>query len=249
MTGRIPAPAELKPATFSPGVLLLVLAIETTDKAGTVALLDGPKTLAEVELDSTQRSARSLAPGIETLLEQTGRRPSEIRLVAVADGPGSFTGLRVGVTTAKLFAYSIGAEVLGVDALDAIARQAHVETPQLWTVMDAQRNELFAAKYFRDSEGAWVRQGDTEIVPNDAWLRALSRETAVSGPGLMKLRHLVPDTVRRVDSADWPPRAATIGQLGFEQFDAGARQDVFQLIPRYFRRSAAEEKQSPDVAK
>jgi tRNA threonylcarbamoyladenosine biosynthesis protein TsaB len=221
---------------------LLILAIETTDKAGSVALLNGPETLGKLELNPGQRSAQSLAPGIEALLAQANRKPGEVKLVAVADGPGSFTGLRVGVTTAKLFAYSVGAEVLGIDALQAIARQARVDTPFLWAVMDAQRNELFAAKFCRGVDREWVQQGETEIVPNAAWLAALDRETAVSGPGLTKLLDRLPAEVPRVDSADWTPGAATIGRIAYERFAAGARQDVFQLIPRYFRRSAAEEK-------
>jgi tRNA threonylcarbamoyladenosine biosynthesis protein TsaB len=224
------------------GCTLLILAIETTDKAGSVALLNGPETLSEIELNPAQRSAQSLAPGIEALLAQAGRKPSEVKLVAVADGPGSFTGLRVGVTTAKLFAYSVGAEVLGVDALEAIARQAQIDTAILWAVMDAQRNELFAAKFSRSLNGERIQQGETEIISNAVWLEGLNRETAVSGPGLTKLLVRFPDDVPRVDSALWTPRAATIGQIAYERFAAGARQDVFQLIPRYFRRSAAEEK-------
>jgi tRNA threonylcarbamoyladenosine biosynthesis protein TsaB len=221
---------------------LLILAIETTDKAGSVALLNGPETLGEIELDPAQRSAQSLAPGIAALLSQTNRKPGEVELVAVADGPGSFTGLRVGVTTAKLFAYSVGAEVLGIDALEAIARQSQVDTPFLWAVMDAQRNELFAAKFSRGPDGVWVQQQETGIVPNAVWLANLGSETAVSGPGLTKLHDRLPAEVPRIDSAHWAPRAATIGQIAHERFAAGARQDVFQLIPRYFRRSAAEEK-------
>src|SRR4051794_8233363 len=113
-----------RPVRVFSGCTLLILAIETTDKAGSVALLNGPEMLGEIDLNPAQRSAQSLAPGIDTLLTRTNRKPGEVKLVAVADGPGSFTGLRVGVPTAKLFAYSVGADALGINALEAIARQA-----------------------------------------------------------------------------------------------------------------------------
>ena len=80
--------------------------------------------LAELSLDHTQRSAQSLAPAIEALLTQVGWLPRDVQLVAVSVGPGSFTGLRVGVTTAKVFAYAVGAEVLGIDTLEAHRRRS-----------------------------------------------------------------------------------------------------------------------------
>jgi len=108
--------------------------------------------------------------------------------------------------------------------------------------MDAQRNELFAAKFARGPDGEWFRESETEIVSNDTWLQQLTSETAISGPGVIKLLDRLPAPVPRADSANWAPRAATIGQIAYERFSGGVRRDVFQLMPRYFRRSAAEEK-------
>src|SRR4030042_1258471 len=104
-----------------------ILALETTDKAGSVAAMADGNLLAELTLGQTQRSAQSRAPAMLALLKQVGWRPADVQLVAVSVGPGSFTGLRVGVTTAKVFAYAIGAEVLAIDTLETIASGAPKE--------------------------------------------------------------------------------------------------------------------------
>jgi len=87
-----------------------ILALETTEMAGSLAAMHDGKLLAELELDPRQRTAQSLAPGMKTLLAKVAWRPADVELVAVTIGPGSFTGLRLGITTAKTFAYALGAE-------------------------------------------------------------------------------------------------------------------------------------------
>src|SRR5271163_2151267 len=95
-----------------------ILALETSELTGSVAAAADGNVLAELQLDPQQRSAQSLAPAIRALLAQVGWQPADIDLLAVTIGPGSFTGLRVGVATAKVFAYACGAEVLGISTLE-----------------------------------------------------------------------------------------------------------------------------------
>ena len=106
---------------------MIVLALETSALAGSVALFHGDRLLVQRELDSTRRSAQTLAPALAELLAAAGLTPRDVRLVATTVGPGSFTGLRVGVTTAKTFAYAVGAEVLGLNTLEVIAAQTPSE--------------------------------------------------------------------------------------------------------------------------
>src|SRR5688572_22548430 len=115
-----------------------LLAIETTTFTGSIALLDEDRIVAEARLPDELRSAQSLAPAIQTLLSHAGWPVNSLNLIAVAQGPGSFTGLRVGVTTAKTLAYALEAEVLGVDTLDVVAAQAQPITGRIHPVMDAQ---------------------------------------------------------------------------------------------------------------
>ncbi|MGH7138157.1 MAG: tRNA (adenosine(37)-N6)-threonylcarbamoyltransferase complex dimerization subunit type 1 TsaB, partial [Pirellulales bacterium] len=126
-----------------------ILAIETSGAMQSVAALDGGDLLAELPLDRSQRGARSLAPTLAQLLRQVAWKPCEVELVAVAVGPGSFTSLRVGVTTAKAFAYAVSARVLGIGTLEIIAAQATEAAAggQVAVAVDAQRGDVYAARY------------------------------------------------------------------------------------------------------
>jgi tRNA threonylcarbamoyladenosine biosynthesis protein TsaB len=214
---------------------LRILALETSGLSGSVAALSGGKLLAQLSLNPEQRSAQSLAAGIQRLLGEVGWRPRDVQLVAVTRGPGSFTGLRIGVTTAKTFAYAVGAEVLGVDTLEVLADQAPAEAPVVQAVLDAQRQELFAAT-FRGGPS------ETRIVPIDTWLASLSPDHLVIGPVLTRLRGRLPAEVAVAPEATWTPLAATVGLVALRHYLAGQRSDLWQLTPLYLRRSAAEER-------
>lgn len=233
---------------------LRILALETSGRSGTVAALNGAEPLVEVELNPKQRSAQSLAPAMAQVLAAAGWQPRDVQLVAVTSGPGSFTGLRVGVTTAKTFAWATGASVLGVDTLEAIAWQAPAGDSPIAAALEAQRDELFAAVY--GSEPGKVLQ-PTAIVPTQAWLGSLEPGWRVSGPAVARLLQRLPPGVSMVDQSLWQPRATCVGRVAAWRYERGERDDVWKLAPRYFRPSAAEEKwaaaqqqvQSSDVAR
>jgi tRNA threonylcarbamoyladenosine biosynthesis protein TsaB len=218
------------------------LALETSGQSGSVALLDGETIVGDLSLPLDERNAKTLAPAIQEILTSAGWQPGEIRLVAVAVGPGSFTGLRVGVTTAKTFAYAVRAEVIGVNTLEAIAAQAPPDVKRLAVVLDAQRQQVFAADFARGPAGDFECVSDTAIVDNDTWLAKLDPAVAVSGAALEKLGARLPAGIVVVARECWTPRAATVGHLGWRQHQSGRRDDLWRLVPQYFRRSAAEEK-------
>ena len=219
-----------------------VLALETTERVGSVAAAVDTNLLCQLRLDPQKRSAQSLAPGVETLLERVGWQPGDVDLVATTVGPGSFTGLRVGVTFAKTLAYSVGAEILGVDTLEVIAAGAPRSVPILSVAIDAQRGEVVEQTFQRGRDG-WLRPtGPARLVAVDAWLGDLGRGIWVSGPILRKLANRVPDALTVVDPQSWAPSAAAVAQVAFRDYEAGHRDDLWSLVPRYSRRSAAEEK-------
>jgi tRNA threonylcarbamoyladenosine biosynthesis protein TsaB len=227
--------------------IVKILALETTDLSGSVAASDGPNVLGELELNPQQRSAQSLAPAIKTLLERVGWRPANVQLVAVTVGPGSFTGLRVGVTTAKTFAYSVEAEILGVDTLETIANQRAGTSPspvesELQVILDAQRGELVAGSFALSKDG-WFRPVDKQrLISIDAWLSELRPGVAVAGPILKKLQTRLPPDIMVLEERLWHPRAMQVARLAARDYAAGRRDDFWTLLPRYSRRSAAEEK-------
>src|SRR5205085_2589499 len=101
----------------------------------------------------------------ERLLKQVGWRPGEVELVAVVTGPGSFTGLRIGVTTAKTFAYAVGCEVMGVNTLLAIASRAPAGTARLHVALDAGRDEAYVASFSTDTGTLPITIESTQALP------------------------------------------------------------------------------------
>ncbi len=219
-----------------------VLALETTETAAGLAAFRDCNLLLEMDLDPNQRSARSLAPGVRELLGRVGWRTSELDLVAVGIGPGSFTGVRVGVTTAKVLAYAAGAEVLGVETPATIAAAVPGEVQHLSVVLDAQRGQLVTQRFHRGPDQRLVAGQPWQLMAIDAWLESLAPGVAVAGPVLRRLADRIPDHVWLLAPAFWSPRAATVGRLAVADHALGRRDDLWKLLPIYFRRSAAEEK-------
>jgi tRNA threonylcarbamoyladenosine biosynthesis protein TsaB len=208
---------------------------------GSVAAMCDGNLLAEKELNPRLRSAQSLAPAVGSLLREVAWRGAEIDLVAVTSGPGSFTGLRVGVTTAKALAYATGADVLGVDTLETIAARAPGDVQLLSAAVDAHRGEV-VAQSFQRHPGGWLEPtGDAKLVEVDAWLGSLAGDTVVTGPVLRKLADRLPARLTVLDPQYWSPTAAAVARLAARDHAAGRRDDLWRLVPRYFRRSAAEE--------
>lgn len=218
-----------------------VLAIESSGITASVAVLDASGPLTEQVLEPSERSARGLAPAIARALADVGWRATDVELVAVTSGPGSFTGLRVGVTTAKALAYASGSSILGLNTLEVIAAGMPNNFEQFSVVIDAQRKQSFLAKFARGEDGFIRFTQETTIVDDQQWLADLAPGQLVTGPGLEKLQAQLPEGVVAADRQHWAPQAVAVGQLASRLFAAGQRDDVFTLVPNYFRRTAAEE--------
>jgi tRNA threonylcarbamoyladenosine biosynthesis protein TsaB len=218
-----------------------ILAIETVETTGSVALLEDDVVVAQRQLDARVRSAQSLAPGIAGLLEECGLRAADVDLVAVANGPGSFTGLRIGVTTAKVFAYAASCQVIGVGTMMAIASRVPADVPHFSVVLDAQRGELFVADFSRQAGGKLFGCETTRVVDAQRWIDELSQGTVVTGPGLSHWSGRLGPRAILVDRGLWAATAAAVGRVGWRSFAEGVRTAALVLVPQYFRRTAAEE--------
>ena len=225
---------------------LRVVALETSGQEGSLAAVrvagDEIEVVCRHFLPRDCRTAQSLVPAMETLLETCRWKVGEINLVCTTTGPGSFTGLRIGVTTAKTLSFATGAKLVGVNTLAAIADQVGPVQNRVWAILDAQRQELFAACF----PPGW--QTDDDLVPEthvlscEAWINQLQAGDLVSGPPLKSLAERLPATVVTTDSACWSPTAETVARLGIAVLRHDGATEPVQLVPQYFRKSAAEEK-------
>ena len=235
---------------------VLTLAIETSGRAGEVALARDGACLEERGLrQAGRRHAQSLVVEIDELLRAHGFAPQAVNLVAVSIGPGSFTGLRVGVVCAKTFAWATGAVLVAVDTFACIAENAvgvqasaGLEPPEggtptrVFVIGDAQRGDLYLGEYIRDGSGAFVRAGPIHIVPAEEWCRSRSPADVVTGPGVEPYSDLLNGRCRVLPAEFREPRAAIVARLGERMLAAGETADPFTLEPFYLRKSAAEEK-------
>lgn len=225
-------------------ISMKLIAIESSGNTGSVAALSiesqsAPAVVIERPLPADRRSAQTLAATLAELLAKVEWQPEEVDFVSVPIGPGSFTGLRVGVTTAKMFAYAVGARVVPINTLDVLAHQARATglTGPIATVMDAQRREVFSATYSANENTA-----ETTITAIDAWLTGLRQGDLVVGPFLSRLKQRLPAEVSVADESLWQPSAAAVGHLAIDAALSGNTLEAWQLVPDYYRKSAAEEK-------
>jgi tRNA threonylcarbamoyladenosine biosynthesis protein TsaB len=219
-----------------------ILAIEASSTTASLALLAGDEPPLEWALAPTERSARALAPAIRDLLAAAGHRLSDVGLIAVTLGPGSFTSLRVGVTTAKTLAYAVGADLIGVGSLEALAAQAPAAR-RVSAGIDAGRGQVYAGRFDTTGPGLPRALEPIQAIDLAAWQATLGDDW-VTGPILAKLGLTWPIGLRRANEADWDLRAATVGRLAGLRHQAGARDDLWRLAPLYVRTSAAEERRA-----
>ncbi|MFO0999313.1 MAG: tRNA (adenosine(37)-N6)-threonylcarbamoyltransferase complex dimerization subunit type 1 TsaB [Planctomycetaceae bacterium] len=218
----------------------MLLAVETSGTLGSIAIADGPKLLASRILAAGGvRHAQSLVTEVDKLLQELALTPTEIRSVAVSIGPGSFTGLRVGLVFAKTFAWLNQSQLVAVDTLRAIAQQAPHEEMFVTAVVDAQRGEMFAGTYRFDSmPGCRQLTDPIRVTSQDA----LPKDYLLTGPGLSKLRPQLAAEHRLQEESSWQPRASTIAQLGQDMVGRKEFSIPETLEPVYVRLSYAEEK-------
>jgi len=214
----------------------VILAIDTTGARGSIALVSEAGVLEEVELDSPDGFAHVLFGEIEALLARAGVTIAEIAAFASASGPGSFTGVRIGLTAVKGLAEATGRPVVAVSNLQALA--SFGAGPLRAVAIDARRGEIYGAVYNAELEPV-----QEEIVAKfDAWLASLPKGE-LEFIGIQKTSADGPLAEAGVRSPLFdPPRAlaGAIGRIALDRFQRGLAQDSAEIDANYVRRSDAE---------
>lgn len=220
-----------------------LLILDTSTDRATVALDRGDGVSLMAPPGTARQHGRGLLASIRDLLRRGGIRPDALSAIVVGLGPGSFTGLRVGLTAAKTLAYSVGCPLFGFDSLEAIARNAPPDALRIAAVGDAQRGDLFAADFARDIvRGPLLRTRPTRLERADSWPGALPAGTYILGPPLGRAEPSWPAWVTRGGVETGYPDGDRLIELARERIARGRPDDPWFLEPAYVRRSAAEEK-------
>jgi tRNA threonylcarbamoyladenosine biosynthesis protein TsaB len=222
-----------------------LLALDTSTSRAALAVVTAGGAVHTSSPDPSARHGRALVPEVRALLDRAGLGVADLDGLAVGLGPGSYTGLRVGLTAAKTLAYALGKPLAGLDSLEAVARNAPPSARRVAVIADAQRGDVSAADFARDGQGDPItRVAPTRVVPLDRWAAELPEGAFVLGPALAvaRIAPLVPAHALRPDdpAANWPD-PFRLAELACDVWRSGRRDDVFFLEPVYLRRSAAEE--------
>lgn len=213
-----------------------LLAVETSTLAGGVALLDGERVLAEYLLDVRVTHSERLMPAIDRLLTDAGWTVTTLQGLAVAIGPGSFTGLRIGLSAAKGLAWSLGIPVAGVPTLDAMAASLPFAAHPVCPVINARKGEVYCSLYRWDG-AAMRREWDYLALSPESLAARLTEPTVILGDEVAA----VPSRYARVAPPHRRmPSAAAVGVLGLARFRAGEVVSAIEVLPFYLRPSEAE---------
>ena len=222
-----------------------ILVIETSSRYGAAALADEGGVIASARLPGEIRHAGELLPAVDGMLTRQAWPADSLTEVYVSVGPGSFTGLRVGVTVARTLAWSVGTRVVAVPTADALALNGLAADPvpaHLAVLLDAKQSRVFAAAY-EIGEGCCrtligAHQSDAGV-----FFSRCPRPLAVLGEGIPYHRSAVDAAGVTVLSEDlWRPRIENVYRLGRQLAEQGEFTIAGDLLPLYIRRPEAEEK-------
>lgn len=219
---------------------LRVLILETSGRHGQIALAWNASIFAKKSLDQNHRNGCDLAPTVAELLHHQGWKPSEVDLVLVSTGPGSYTALRVGLISAKIFAYATGAQLVGIPTFAAIASQAPPEIMELDVVADAQKDRLYWQSFSRQNKSLRA-DNELKVIGIQDWIQQRKPAAVVTGPGLVKWALRIPAGTPRMEPTCWDPQPESLLQNGLERWESGQLDDARTLEPLYCRPSSAEE--------
>jgi tRNA threonylcarbamoyladenosine biosynthesis protein TsaB len=227
---------------------VIVLSIDTCDWRGSVAVLEDEVVAGVLAHETKEEYSSWLLPAVGRVLRATGLRMRNVDGYAVAAGPGSFTGVRVGLTSVKAWAEVYGKPVAGVSRLEAFAGEASRTSKYVASFVDAQREQVFGAVYRQDGSGL-AKIGEEMVIAPARFV-----ETAVELAHAEKIAWASPDAHLLTGEDAWRERekrgesiervsatlAGTLGRIGLRRLKEGKTTDALGLDANYVRRSDAE---------
>ena len=227
-----------------------ILSIESASLVASAALIEDDVLLAECTSNYKKTHSETLLPMIDQVMKMTDTEAASLNAIAVSEGPGSFTGLRIGAATAKGLAYALDIPVVGVSEIDALAYGCFSSSCILCPILDARREQVYTGLYeFRDGEfiihqAASALSLKEEIEKARELSKSLNKKILFLGDGLKtyesKIRDLLGDEVLFAPASLRYQRAANVGALGMKLFKEGKGVSSEAFLPVYLRKSQAE---------
>jgi tRNA threonylcarbamoyladenosine biosynthesis protein TsaB len=221
---------------------MTILGIETSTHSGSVSLIEGDKILGEFFLNLGPAHSEKLLPMIDWLLGEVGIEKKRIDGISVSVGPGSFTALRIGISTVKGLAFSLGIPVVGVSSLEVLAMNLFTSSV-ICSIIDARKKEVFAA-FFKFFEGRLVRVSNDILISPVGLSKMISESTIFIGDGVIPYRDFLMDALGEF-ALFCPlnlnfPRASSCALIGAQRLKDGREDDLSTLVPLYLRKAEAD---------
>lgn len=223
-----------------------VLAIDTSSNVATVAVMDDEKLICEYTLNHKKTHSQKLMPMIQEVLKSCELEAASIDLFAVAVGPGSFTGLRIGVATAKALAHSLDKPIVGVSTLDALAYGIPFFNGVICPILDAKRDQVYTGVYKWENDipkpiTEYLAISIDELMQK---LQSINEKVIFVGDGVYQFKQIILNKLGNL--ADFAPkhsimqRASMVAELALKKFYSGNTDNYMTLTPYYLRKSQAE---------
>ena len=224
----------------------LIIAIETSGRVGSAAIGRGDELISETPFSGFMRHSAELFTVLEKLLHRASATTDDVKQVYITAGPGSFTGLRIAVTAAKMFYFTQNSQIIAADSMDVIAENAphySADTGQfvdcIATILDAKKG-LFYAAVFDQVDGIWKKCLDTQIITAEGLLEWLEtnkkKDVGLLGEGLVYYGEKFESPFTHLlDKPYWSATAAGLFRVGYRMAAEKLFADPFALTPKYIR--------------
>jgi tRNA threonylcarbamoyladenosine biosynthesis protein TsaB len=218
-----------------------LLAIDSATRNSGLAIYDGVQVLYECSWNSGNYHSVDLAPGIQQALQKANIKINELKAIAVAIGPGSYTGLRIGLAMAKGLALAHKLALIAVPTLDIVAAGQAVQELPLVAVLQAGRGRL-AVGWYTAKKGAWLPKGELTLMNIEELTDSIKKPTLIAGELDENERRVLGRKHKNalIASAAWSQRRpAVLAELAWERWQAGKADDPAGLAPLYLQASDA----------
>lgn len=220
-----------------------ILAVETSTMMGSVAIMDEGGLIAEYRLNIKATHSERLMRTIDEVLKDSGLRLKDLDGYAVSIGPGSFTGLRIGLSTVKGLAYITKKPIAAIPTLDALAFNIPFSRYQVCPMLDARKMEVYTALYYF-TDGEFLKPVDDCVIKPESFLKEIKEPTVFLGEGAYIYKELIKKSLGTLAHfaplAKQLPSAANVAELGLKAIMSNRVEEPATLSPRYIRKSEAE---------